>query len=213
MADCREHKKSITRRYAENSDVANVTSADCNGVNAIVTASILLNVHTVQSNALHMTLNPLITYICSVNIWSVVATAIPLTVCWVPCCSKLNTFNIRWYFWKTHTKVPKRRMVILHLFTFLYSLTDPQHVICMFHWSVRVWRDVRLVSMLRRTSVYHVTDHVSLVLPSPRARSSVYSVKQVIYSPRARERVNSSVRKATIKVRLACRNKSNQKVD
>jgi len=47
MADCREHKKSITRRYAENSDVAIVTSADYNGVNVIVTASILLNIHTI----------------------------------------------------------------------------------------------------------------------------------------------------------------------
>ena len=32
-ADRREHKKSITWRYAEHSDVANVTSADYNGVN------------------------------------------------------------------------------------------------------------------------------------------------------------------------------------
>jgi len=35
---------------------------------AFVTASILLNVHIMQSNALHMTLNPIIIYICSVNI-------------------------------------------------------------------------------------------------------------------------------------------------
>ena len=32
--DCWEHKKSITWRYAEHSDVANVTSAGYNGVNA-----------------------------------------------------------------------------------------------------------------------------------------------------------------------------------
>ena len=46
----------------------NVTPADYNGVNAIVTASLLLNVNAIQSNALHKTLNPLIIYICSVNI-------------------------------------------------------------------------------------------------------------------------------------------------
>ena len=44
MANRREHKKSW--RYAEHSDVANVTSADYNGVNAIVKASVLLIVHT-----------------------------------------------------------------------------------------------------------------------------------------------------------------------
>ena len=59
----------------EHSDVGHVTSADYNGVNAIVTASILLNVHTMQSNAFHMTLNPLIKYICSVNMLCEVATA------------------------------------------------------------------------------------------------------------------------------------------
>ena len=64
----REHKKSITWRYGEHFDVANVTSAGYNGVNAIVTASILLNVHTIQTTALHMTLNPLILHICSDNI-------------------------------------------------------------------------------------------------------------------------------------------------
>ena len=56
-------------------DIANVTSADYNGVNAIVTVSLLPNVHTIQSNALHMTLNPLILYICSVNTRSADATA------------------------------------------------------------------------------------------------------------------------------------------
>ena len=45
----------ITWRYAEHSDVANVTSAGYNGVNANVTASLLLTVHTMQLNGLHMT--------------------------------------------------------------------------------------------------------------------------------------------------------------
>ena len=62
--------ESITWRYAEQSDVANFMSADYNGINA----SILLNIHTIQSNALHMTLNPLIIYICSVNILCLDAT-------------------------------------------------------------------------------------------------------------------------------------------
>ena len=62
------YTQSITWRYAEHSDVTNVTSAGYNGVNAIVAASILLNIHIMQSNALHTTLNPLILYICSVNI-------------------------------------------------------------------------------------------------------------------------------------------------
>jgi len=99
--DRREHKKSITWRYAEHSDVANVTSAGYNGVNAIVTASLLPNIHTIQFNALHMTLNPLILYICSVNIWSADATemlfqsTIPLTVCQAPCYSEFNTFNVK----------------------------------------------------------------------------------------------------------------------
>jgi len=58
----------MTWWYVEQSDVANVTSAGYNGINAIVTVSLLPNIHTFQSNALHMTLNPLILYICSVNI-------------------------------------------------------------------------------------------------------------------------------------------------
>ena len=65
LAKRRGHKKSITWRYEEHSDVANVTSAVYNGVNVIVTA-----LH------LHMMLNPLILYICTVNIWSVDVTAI-----------------------------------------------------------------------------------------------------------------------------------------
>ena len=48
-ADSRGHKKSITWRYAEHSDVANVTSAGYNGVNTILKASLLLNVHTMPS--------------------------------------------------------------------------------------------------------------------------------------------------------------------
>jgi len=47
---------------------ANVTSSAYNDVNAIVSASLLPNTHIIQSNALHMTLNPLVLYICSVNI-------------------------------------------------------------------------------------------------------------------------------------------------
>ena len=74
------HKKSITCRYAEHSEVANVTSAGYNGVNAIVIASLLLNVHIMQSNALQMTLNPLIKYICSVNILCTDATVMQFTV-------------------------------------------------------------------------------------------------------------------------------------
>jgi len=35
-----------------NSHVANVTSAVYNGINAILKASLLLNVHTMQSNAI-----------------------------------------------------------------------------------------------------------------------------------------------------------------
>ena len=53
-------------------------------------------------NRLHFIfLNPLILYICSVNIWSVDATAmlfhsaIPLTVWRVPCCSEFNTFDVK----------------------------------------------------------------------------------------------------------------------
>ena len=68
LANRRGHKKSITWRYAEHSDVTNVTSAGYNDVNAIVSASLFLSDHTMQSNALHMTLNPLIKYICLVNI-------------------------------------------------------------------------------------------------------------------------------------------------
>jgi len=45
-ADSREHKKNITWRYAEHSDVANVTLAGYNGV-VIVAASLLHNVHTI----------------------------------------------------------------------------------------------------------------------------------------------------------------------
>jgi len=74
------HNKSITCRYAEHSEVANVTSAGYNGVNAIVIASLLLIVHTMQSNALQMTLNPLIKYICSVNILCTDATVMQFTV-------------------------------------------------------------------------------------------------------------------------------------
>ena len=101
LADHRGHKKSITWRYAEHSDFANVTSVGYNGVNAIVTASTLLNVHIMQSNALHMTLNPLIIYICSVNIFCVDVTAmlfcraIPLTVLRAPCCTEFNTLNVK----------------------------------------------------------------------------------------------------------------------
>ena len=90
----RWHKKSITWRYAEHSDVAN------NGVYAIVTASLLLNVHIKHSNTLHITLNPLIKYICSVNIWSADATAILfhsaifLTVWPAPRCIEFNTFDV-----------------------------------------------------------------------------------------------------------------------
>jgi len=54
--------------YTEHSDVAKVVSAGYNGINAIVTLSLHLNVHTMQTIALHVTLNPLIIYICSVNI-------------------------------------------------------------------------------------------------------------------------------------------------
>ena len=54
--------------YTEPSDVAKVVSAGYNGINAIVTLSLHLNVHTMQTIALHVTLNPLIIYICSVNI-------------------------------------------------------------------------------------------------------------------------------------------------
>ena len=88
-------------RYAEHSDVANVTSAGYNGINAIVTASILLNVHTIQSNKLHMMLNPLIIYICTVNILYADAnamlfrSAIPFTVWRAPCCSEFNTFDVK----------------------------------------------------------------------------------------------------------------------
>ena len=95
------HKKSITWMYAEHSDVANVTSAEYNGVYAIVTASLLLNVNAMQSNALHKTLNPLILYICSVNIVCADATAllfrssIPLTVWRAPSCCEFNTFNVK----------------------------------------------------------------------------------------------------------------------
>ena len=84
-ADRRKHETNITWRYAEHSDVANVTSAGSSGGNVIVAASLLLNVHTMQSNALHTTLNPLILYISSVNIVCADATAmmfgstIPLT--------------------------------------------------------------------------------------------------------------------------------------
>ena len=80
LAYRRWHKKSITWRYAEHSDVAN------NGVYAIVTASLLLNVHIIHSNTLHITLNSLIKYICSVNSLCTNATvmqfhsAIPLAV-------------------------------------------------------------------------------------------------------------------------------------
>ena len=73
-ANRRERKKSITWRYAEHSDVANVTSVDCNGVYMIASVSVLLNVHTMLSNALYTTLNPHIIYICSVNILCVDAT-------------------------------------------------------------------------------------------------------------------------------------------
>ena len=77
--------ESITWRYAEHSNVTNVTPAGYNDVNAIVTAPLLPNIHTIQSNALHITLKPLVLYICSVNIWSADAiamlfrNAIPLT--------------------------------------------------------------------------------------------------------------------------------------
>jgi len=67
-ANSRGHKKSITWRYAGHSDDTNVTSAGYNGDNAIVSVSLLLNVHIMQSNALHMTLDPHVIYICSVNI-------------------------------------------------------------------------------------------------------------------------------------------------
>ena len=99
-ADLREHTKSITWRYEEHSDVENVTSAGYNGVNAIVTVSLLPNIHTIQSNALHMTLNPLILYICTVYIWSADATAILfhsaifLTVWPAPRCIEFNTFDV-----------------------------------------------------------------------------------------------------------------------
>ena len=76
LANHRGHKKSITWRYTEHSDVANVTSAGYNGINAIVPDSLHLNLHTIQSNALHMTLNPHIIYICSVDFLCVDATEI-----------------------------------------------------------------------------------------------------------------------------------------
>ena len=78
----------------------NVTAVDYNGVNAIVTASLLLNVHTMQSNALHIS-KPTFIYICSVNVFCADATAmlfhsaIPLTVWRVPCCSEFNTFDVK----------------------------------------------------------------------------------------------------------------------
>ena len=60
-ADRRGIRKRIIWKYAEHVDVTNVTSAaGYNGVNAIVTSSLLLNVHTIYSNALYTTLNPLI---------------------------------------------------------------------------------------------------------------------------------------------------------
>ena len=47
-ADRRGIRKRIIWKYAEHSDVTNVTSAaGYNGVNAIVTSSLLLNVHTI----------------------------------------------------------------------------------------------------------------------------------------------------------------------
>ena len=97
-ANRREHKKNITWGYAEHSNVANITSAGYNGVNAIVTASLLLNVHTIQSTALHMTLNPLILYIYSVNIrcyCNAVSQCNTLTVWRAPCRSEFNTLNIK----------------------------------------------------------------------------------------------------------------------
>ena len=47
-ADRRGIRKRIILKYAEHSDVTNATSAaSYNGVNAIVTSSLLLNVHTI----------------------------------------------------------------------------------------------------------------------------------------------------------------------
>ena len=54
-----------------------------------------------QLNAMHMTLNPLILYICSDNILCADATvmlfrsAIPLTDCRGPCYSEFNTFDVK----------------------------------------------------------------------------------------------------------------------
>ena len=90
-----------TLKYAEHFDIANVISACYNGVHAIVTASLFLNVHTMQSNTIYMTLNPLIKYICLVNILYADATAmlfrnaIPLTVWRGPCFSEFNTFDVK----------------------------------------------------------------------------------------------------------------------
>ena len=82
--DRREHKKSITLRYTEHSDVANITSAGYNGFDAIVTASLLPNIHTIQ--AMHFIWRW--TYLCCF------AVQYP-SVCWAPCCSEFNTINIK----------------------------------------------------------------------------------------------------------------------
>ena len=59
--------------------MGNVTSEGYNVINAILKASLLLNVHIMQSNTLHVTLNPFIIYICSVNIL----------------CSEYNTLDVK----------------------------------------------------------------------------------------------------------------------
>ena len=74
-ADRREHTQSITWNYSKQQTLRQQFQCRYNVVNAIVTSSLLLNVHTMQSYTLHMKLNPLITYICSVNILCTDATA------------------------------------------------------------------------------------------------------------------------------------------
>ena len=121
-SDRREQKKSITWRYAEHSDVANVTPVDYNGVTAIVTASLLLNVHTMQSSALHIS-EPTFIYICSVNVLCADSTAmlfhsaIPLTVWRVPCCSEFNTFDVK-------------LSVITVCLPFIFELSMPRNLLC-----------------------------------------------------------------------------------
>ena len=68
----------------------NVTSADYNGVNAIVKASVILNVHTMQQNTLHIYVNS-----CVAATGMQFRSAIPLPVWQAPSCSEFNTFNVK----------------------------------------------------------------------------------------------------------------------